>query len=99
MRLSETQRAVLRQRLLQELGPGAEVRVFGTRLDDAARGGDLDLLVRCPQPVERKAWLAARLTAVAQRVLGGRKVDVLLVDPTTSLEPVHRQALRDGVLL
>lgn len=99
MRLSSTQRTALRQRLLEELGPGCEVGVFGSRLDDGARGGDVDLLVRCPQPVHRKAWLSARLSAAAQRVLDGRKVDVLLIDPETPIEPIHIVALREAVPL
>ena len=34
-----------------------------------------------------------------QRTLGERKIDVLLVDPTTVLEPVHRVAQAEGVKL
>jgi predicted nucleotidyltransferase len=89
----------VKQRLQQELGADAEIRLFGSRLDDEARGGDVDLLVRSPRRLEQKVWLAARLAAAAERVLGGRKVDVLIVDPDTRLEPVHLAALRDGVAL
>lgn len=89
----------VKQCLQQELGPDAEIRLFGSRLDDQAVGGDVDLLVRSSRRLERKVWLAARLAASAERVLGGRKVDVLIVDPDTHLEPVHLAALRDGVPL
>ena len=100
MRLSTAQRLALKQRFSDELGPDCEVRIFGSRADDAARGGDVDLLVRCcPRRLERKVWLAARLAVSAERLLGGRKVDVLLVDPDTSLQPVHHAALRDGIAL
>jgi hypothetical protein len=34
-----------------------------------------------------------------ERALGGRKVDLLLVDPTTPLQSVHRIALAHGVPL
>ncbi len=31
--------------------------------------------------------------------LGGRKVDVLIKDPMTPLQPIHRQAIAHGVTL
>ena len=99
MRLSIDQRLILKQRFSDELGLDCEIRIFGSRADDGARGGDVDLLVRCPRRLDRKVWLAARLAASAERALEGRKVDVLLVDPDTLLQPVHYAALRDGVLL
>ena len=99
MRLSTAQRLALKQRFLDELGPDCVIRIFGSRADDAARGGDVDLLVQCPRRLDRKVWLAARLAASAERSLEGRKVDVLLVDPDTPLQPVHRAALREGIVL
>lgn len=99
MRLSPSQRLALKQQFARQLGDDCEVRLFGSRLDDAARGGDVDLLVQCPRRVERKVWHAARLAVGAERLLQGRKVDVLLVDPDTVLEPVHHVALQTGVLL
>ena len=44
-------------------GPDAQVRLFGSRLDDALHGGDIDLLVDCPNKVARPVWLAAQITA------------------------------------
>lgn len=80
-------------------GDGAQVRLFGSRVHDEAQGGDIDLLVECAQPVERPVWLAAQITARLQRVLGDRKIDVLVLDPATALEPVHGIARAQGVVL
>lgn len=44
-------------------------------------------------------WLAAQITARLQQRLGDRRIDVLVVDPDTELEPVHRVAQAEGVLL
>lgn len=68
-------------------------------MDDRARGGDIDLLVECARPVDRPVWLAAQITARVQRALGDRKIDVLLIDPDTPLDAVHRAAQSTGVLL
>lgn len=80
-------------------GPDARVHLFGSRLHDHLRGGDIDLLVQCPQPVARPLWLAAQINARLQRALGERKIDVLLIDPHTVLEPVHLVAQAEGVEL
>jgi predicted nucleotidyltransferase len=50
------------------------VRVFGSRLDDPRRGGDVDLLVELECPVSNPVWLAARISARLPRALRGREV-------------------------
>ena len=75
------------------------MRVFGSRLDDEARGGDLDLLVEFTQPVERPALLAAQISAKISRVMHGRKVDVLLSSPNLPHLPIHDIAFQEGQLL
>lgn len=99
MRLSASHRLALKSHFAREVGADCEVLLFGSRADDALRGGDVDLLVRSPRVLQRPAWLAARLAAGAERLLGGRRVDVLLLDPTTALQPVHAAALATGVAL
>jgi hypothetical protein len=99
MRISTEHRQALRQHFLEALGDGCDILVFGSRLDDASRGGDVDLLVRSPVPLQRKEWTASLLAVQAQRLLGGRQVDVLLVDPQTPLQAVHKVALETGVAL
>ncbi len=74
----------------------AEVYLFGSRLDDRARGGDVDLLLVLPHAVERPAELTARLAARISRALGGRRVDVLLDAPNLRRLPVHEHARREG---
>ena len=45
MRLSPDQTRVILQCVRQQFGVDAGVMLFGSRLDDGARGGDIDLLV------------------------------------------------------
>ena len=99
MRLSTEQCLALKAHFSREVGADCEVLLFGSRADDDQRGGDVDLLVRSPRPLQRRVWLAARLAAHAERLLGGRRVDVLLLDPATPMQPVHAAALATGVAL
>jgi predicted nucleotidyltransferase len=99
MRLSPEQSSVIVATTRELAGADATVRLFGSRLDDQARGGDIDLLVECPRRVDRPVWLAARITARLQSRLGDRKIDVLVIGADTELEPVHRVARDEGKLL
>ncbi|HRC36676.1 MAG TPA: nucleotidyltransferase domain-containing protein [Rubrivivax sp.] len=99
MRLSPDQVHAIVAATQELAGADARVRLFGSRVNDQLRGGDIDLLVECARPVARPVWLAAQITARLQRSLGDRKIDVLVVDPTTELETVHRVARAEGLLL
>jgi hypothetical protein len=67
--------------------------------DDDARGGDVDLLVVLPEPVERPAMLSAQLSAKISRHLHGRSVDVVLSAPNLTTTSVHEIAAQEGVTL
>jgi predicted nucleotidyltransferase len=99
MRLSAQTRNVIRDTAREVFGPAAKVRLFGSRLDDTARGGDLDLLVILPASLDDSRRKTLTFVARLQRQLGDQSIDVLLVDPLTQLQPVHQQALREGIPL
>lgn len=50
MRLSPDQARTIVVAAQELTGPDARVRLFGSRLDNLARGGDIDLLMECPAP-------------------------------------------------
>jgi predicted nucleotidyltransferase len=100
MRLSNDQIQKIRQLARQMAGDGrSSVRVFGSRLDDNATGGDLDLMLVFADPVDNPALIAAQMAAKASRIMHGRKVDVLLSAPNLMRLPIHDVAFKDGVLL
>lgn len=99
MRLTEIQIEAIRQLARQVVGSSVRVRVFGSRLDDAARGGDLDLMLELTESVDNPALIAARMSALVSRVMHGRKVDVLLSAPNLMRLPIHDIAYTEGQLL
>ncbi len=98
MRLTAEQIDIIRRVVRAEAGADTTVRLFGSRLDDAARGGDIDLLLQIPHPVENPALVSARIAAKLIRAMGGRHVDVVLAAPNLRVLPIHRHAMT-GVLL
>jgi len=99
MRLTDQQVQIIRQLAQQVAGSQARVRVFGSRLDDTARGGDLDLMLELPEPVDKPALMAAQLSVKVSRAMHGRKVDVLLSAPNLLRLPIHDIAFKEGQLL
>lgn len=99
MRLTVEQANAIRRIAREEAGADSIVRLFGSRLDDNARGGDIDLLVQAAHPIDRPALFGARLAARLTRVMGGRRVDVLLAAPNLQTLPIHALAARDGIVL
>ena len=99
MRLTDYQIQAIRQLACQVAGNQSRVRVFGSRLDDTAQGGDLDLMLELPEPVDNPALMAAQMSAQVSRVMHGRKVDVLLSAPNLKRLPIHEIPFKEGVEL
>ncbi len=96
MRLTAEQVAIIKEATAEVFGDEVGVRLFGSRLEDDARGGDIDLLVESPLEIEGKMDKMLTLTARLQLRLGDQPIDILVVDPSTPLNPVHRHAMQTG---
>lgn len=99
MRLSTEQVAAIRRDVSVIAGDAARVWLFGSRVRDDARGGDVDLLVQLNEPIAEPAQLSARLAARVSRSMYGRKVDVLVQAPNLMRLPIHAIALAEGIRL
>lgn len=99
MRISSEQAALIRQEALTLAGNSARVWLFGSRVRDEARGGDVDLLVEVDEAVLEPALLSARLGARVSRSMHGRKVDVLIEAPNLLRLPIHDVAHAEGIRL
>lgn len=99
MRLTAIQISAIRLSAAQLAGDAARVWLFGSRVRDDARGGDVDLLLELDAPVAEPAQLSARLAAQVSRAMYGRKVDVLIKAPNLMLLPIHSIAFAEGIRL
>jgi predicted nucleotidyltransferase len=100
--MTNEQSQAIRESVTLVFGTAAEVWLFGSRVDDARRGGDIDLLVR--PPAERvadpeAAWrLRLRLLGELERRLGERRIDLVLETPGDT-RPIVQIAHRAGIPL
>lgn len=99
MRLNENIREIIKSEVAVQLGPDTVVRLFGSRVDDTQRGGDIDLLVEPNLPLAHRIQAECKLAARLFIRLGGRKVDVLIKNPSMPLQLIHEQAITHGIIL
>jgi len=101
MRITETERRVLRDEAQKAFGADSKVFLFGSRADDARRGGDIDLLVETGKTGHDAIFEAQlRFLARVKLALGERKIDVLVDYPDRKDRPnILRLARSQGVQL
>ena len=100
MRLTKTQQKIIPEILRRHFGERAEVRLFGSRTDDTARGGDIDLYVEA-EIADPDALIEAKLEALAElhRTLGEQRFDLIVKRPGAELRAIHRSAKATGLAL
>ena len=72
----------------------AMVYLFGSRVDDSKRGGDIDLLVMS-QTLTRSD--AGKIRWRLWELMGEQKIDILIAKDTS--DPFVRIAMKEGILL
>jgi len=98
MRLTHDQVELIR-RIASQIAGDCRVRVFGSRLNDTMRGGDIDLLLELTDSTDNPALIAAQFSARVPRAMDGQKVDVLISAPNLMRLPIHDVAFKEGQLI
>lgn len=98
MRLSEDEIAAIKDSAAEAFGPDAIVRLFGSRIDDSLKGGDIDLHVETDRIDDefRQRWSFEK--QLFERI-EPRKVDLVLSVRGGTPRGFERIAYRDGIVL
>ena len=99
MRLKKIQIDQIKKEAKQLFGENVAIRLFGSRLDDQVKGGDVDLLIEVQEEIDHPAVLPAKLAAKLMIANHGLKFDIVLLSPNLKKQPIHRIAMEQGVLL
>lgn len=97
MRLSEQQIQIIKQSVRQIFSEKAVVYVFGSRVDSAKRGGDIDLYVETPEQrdlLQKKV----RFIRMLWQQLGEQKIDVI-INNFTRENDIYETAKKEGIAL
>jgi hypothetical protein len=102
MRLNPKEREAIARAAHDVFAPGTAVFLFGSRVDDHKRGGDIDLLIETPRPMTATELVDQRTRFVSRlyRMLEEQRIDIVFTaqqqqDP----RPVVEAARRTGILL
>lgn len=99
MRLTQAQQTAIRNTVARIIGADARVWLFGSRVDDAVRGGDIDLYIEADHIIPNRVQALCRLEGALVMALGDRKLDILLKDTRTPETPIFRIAKQSGAQL
>jgi predicted nucleotidyltransferase len=101
MRLTPYERDTLKHAAQASFEPGVVIRLFGSRVSDDRRGGDIDLLIETQlRDPERIAWAHTRFLSSVYARLGEQKIDVLIDYPDRRQKPaIFEVARQQGVVL
>lgn len=98
MRISRQQQEDVIELVQQHISQSAKIWLFGSRADDNARGGDIDLYIEVenlPDTFGRKINLRLAL----EDRWGEVKVDLLVHDIQYPEQAIHKIARQEGVRL
>lgn len=99
MRLTPWEVEAIRRCAKRHFGERCVVRLFGSRVNDAARGGDIDLHIEADSP--ERAGLARELQFKQElkELIGDERVDVVVRPPNYTARTIDEIAVGTGVRL
>lgn len=96
MRLTLKEQQVIRDAALRHFG--VRPRLFGSRVDDSKRGGDIDLYIEAQCAPEEAFGREMKLSAELYLMLDDQKIDVVVNTGRLNL-PIYQVARAQGVWL
>jgi predicted nucleotidyltransferase len=95
MRLSSKELSII-ESTIRNRDPKASIYLFGSRVNDDAKGGDIDLLV-ISNLIEFRDEIAIRRKILDE--IGWQKLDLIVRPDKNSQTPIVRIAIESGILL
>lgn len=95
MRLSKREIEAILQVAEDIYGTDVKVYLFGSRVDDSRRGGDIDLLVRTTS-AKKGILERVRMASRIKSLIGDQKIDII---GDYEDNQVVQEALKNGILL
>ncbi len=101
MRLSEQQCSIIRNAVAENFGLDANVWLFGSRVDDSKRGGDIDLYIEAAtDDADEIVEAKLRFLVALYKQLGEQKIDAVIRRPGFKENlPIYEIAKQTGVKL
>lgn len=99
MRLTPYEIASIQECAARHFGAGAVVRLFGSRVRDDLRGGDIDLHITTEQELGSYGAPASRFRIDLEERIGEQRIDVLVNGPGGPVQPIEKIAVLTGKVI
>ena len=96
MRLTAEERRKIREQVNHVFGEGSRVFLFGSRVDDTKKGGDIDLFIE-PTYLRNEFEQKISLLTKLHLALGEQKIDIIVAKDENRL--IEQEARKNGELL
>lgn len=96
MRLKQNEVNVIKSNILKYI-KDAKIILFGSRVYDDKRGGDIDIFVETKQQVDLKKQIQILTDLEISGI--SRKVDMILKTPTTKEQSIFKTIYQEGIIL
>ena len=98
MRITLAEKTIIKSSVKKHFGGNANVYLFGSRVDDDRKGGDIDLYITTDIPTSEIIREKIGLLVDMEKGLGEQKVDVV-INNHTKQKPIYEIAEKEGVRL
>mgnify|MGYP000167287197 CR=1 FL=1 len=97
MRITDKEKYLIIQYAKEIFGENNNLYLFGSRIDDAKKGGDIDLFLESDKGInmEQQVEFIAKL----YRNVTTRKIDLVVKNPLAADKPIYHTAKEEGILL
>jgi predicted nucleotidyltransferase len=99
MRISEKEKDAIINEARNQFGAGSSVILFGSRANDKAKGGDIDLLI-IPGNINLNELFSRKINFLVnlKNTIDDQKIDVIVKRPDEN-RGIHKKALKEGITL
>jgi len=98
MRLTKYEQEAIKQSFLETFGSG-QIYLFGSRVDDSLKGGDIDLYLLLDEKYSQAILFEKKLDFLGQiqEKIGHQKIDIIISKDTK--RSIEQEARKTGVML
>ena len=103
MRITPEQKISILESIEKILGTDyGKVLLYGSRVDDTLKGGDIDLVIQVEEAAQKEQFISklSFIQAEMKKRLGDRKIDVSVISENDSInDPFWVSALKRSIVL
>ena len=98
MRITSLEQETIKLHVRKHFGMNADVYIFGSRVDNNRKGGDIDLYITTDMPASEIIRRKINLLVDLEKSIGEQKIDVV-INNRTKQKPFYEIAEKEGVKL